>query len=179
MTMIMKIFRISCIILFSILLCYCSKINTTKNELGEGLKFYLLKDPSLTAHQVDSTSIKNLILADKPFLTDQDISYYIWSEHTLSIDSEKAGIIQNLCKNNSRYSGSGGIPFVVTVDNERINLGAFWYSFSSLGPVFPHIDALFMNGRPTILKIRKAWIVKKPDVRNDPRIYRTLTSHVL
>jgi hypothetical protein len=175
----MKILRISCIILFSILFCYCSKINTTKNELGKGLKFYLLKDSSITAHQVDSTNINNLILADKPFLTYEEISYYIWAEHTFVIDSEKAGIIQNLCKNNTKYSGSEGIPFVVTVDNERIYLGAFWYGFSSLAPIFPYIDALFMNGRPTILTIRKAWIVKQPDVRNDPRIYRTLTLHGL
>jgi len=174
----MKIFRISCIILFSILLCYCSKINTTKNELGEGLKFYLVKDSSIITHRVDSTNIYNLILEDKPLLTYKDISRYIWSEHTFVIDSVKAGIIQNLCKKHiTNYSG--GIPFVVTVDNERIYLGAFWYGFSSDLPTIPHIDALFINGKPTILTIRKAEIIKDPDARNDPRIYRTLTLHGL
>ena len=177
----MKILRISCIILFSLLFCYCSKVNTTENELGEGLKFYLLKDSSITAHQVDSISINNLILTDKPLLTYKNLSNYIWSEHTFVIDSEKAGVIQNLCKNNGSYNAkfSGGIPFVVTVDNERIYLGAFWYGYSSLAPVFPYIDALFMNGAPTILTIRKAWIDKQPDLRNDPRIYKALATHGL
>jgi hypothetical protein len=154
---------------------------TTENNLGEGLKFYLLKDSSITAHQVDSIDINDLILADQPLLTYKDIIYYAWSEHTFVIDSANVVVIQDLCKNNGTYNAkfSGGIPFVVTVDKERIYLGAFWYGFSSLAPVFPYIDALFMNGQPTILKIRKSSAYKQSDLRNDPRIYNTLAIHGL
>jgi hypothetical protein len=63
----------------------------------------------------------------------------------------------------------GGIPFVVTVGNERIYLGAFWYAYSSLAPQVPYIEVTFNEHR-----ICRGWIDQADDKRNDRRIYDAL-----
>jgi len=65
---------------------------------------------------------------------------------------------------------SGGIPWVLTVDDERVYLGAFWYAYSSLMPQVPYIDILIEPHR-----IRRDYSDgTQSDQRADPRIYRVL-----
>ena len=142
-------------LLFPLFLCFCSGSKVTENNLGNGIKFYLLKDSTITANEIRGVNLSDLTLAEKPFLSYGDLIYYDWSKHSFEIGLSKANEIKSFCKKNI---STRGIPFVVTVDKERIYLGAFWASYSSYGATFPHIDALFIaNETPNILILKKAW----------------------
>jgi hypothetical protein len=163
------------VIFFSFIFCSCSDNNITEAYLENGLNFYLLKDSTITAGQASNIDINDLNLAEKPFLTYKDLIHYNWKEHSFGIDSNKAKIIRNICANNITVFG---IPFVVTVDQERIYLGAFWFAFSSIAPTFPHINTTFAE-LSRVLAIEKSWDSTKPDLRNDKRIYDTLIEYGL
>jgi hypothetical protein len=173
----MKKIHIVYVVFFSLIFFSCSENSITESSLERGLNFYLLKDPHTTANQVYNSDIYSLKLAERPFLSYKDLVYYKWSEHSFKIDSINAKTIQNICKNNTTVFG---IPFVVTVGQERIYLGAFWFLFSSLAPVFPHINSPIENGENScIFVINKSWDSTKTDLRNDPRIYNVLKKYGL
>ena len=128
---------------------------------------YRLKDDKLVASQLWNEPLENLVLADIPVVALRDLRSYRWQTHeftvTAAVDSQLAVISKTL-------GPIGGIPFVVTVGNERIYLGAFWYPHSSLAPQVPYIDATLDPHR-----INRRWIGQgSDDKRNDPRIYRAL-----
>jgi hypothetical protein len=173
----MKQINIISIILLSVFISSCTENNVTESTLQEGINFYFLKDSTITANQISAQNIYDLKIADKPFLTYKDLLYYNWEEHSFGIDSNKAKVIQNICESRPTVFG---IPFIITVDQERIYLGAFWYSYSSLAPTFPYIDALFNLGQtPQVLSIQKSWDSTKPDLRSDKRIYNALIKYNL
>ena len=173
----MKMIHITCMILFSIIFYSCSENNITESSLESGLNFYFLKDTQITVNQISNSNIYDLKLTEKPFLTYKDIIYYKWSEHSFEIDSSKAKIIQKICENNTSVFG---IPFVVKVDQDRIYVGAFWFLFSSIVPVFPYIDAPINIGKNSyIFVINKSIDSTRPDLRNDQRIYNTLKKYGL
>ena len=147
------------------------------NNIGEGLNFFLLKDSTITTNEIMNVNINDLTLADNPFLSYKDLNYYDWSNHSFVIGLTKANEIKNYCENNISVRG---IPFVVTVDKERIYLGSFWASYSSLAPVFPHLEGTYLpNQTPTTLSIKKSWRDSEPDLRNDQRIYNSLNKYGL
>ena len=143
-------------------------------DLGEGdsggysLAIYRLADSSLTAANVWDLPLNDLRLADAPFLTLQDIRIYNWTTHefvvTVQVDTQLAILRRTL-------GPTGGIPWVLTVDDERIYLGAFWYAYSSLMPQVPFIDL-------SPLGPNRIWRDYSDgtgsDQRADPRIYRVL-----
>lgn len=173
----MKKLHIISILLFSLFFSFCSDNNITGNNGEAGLNFYLLKDSTITANEVFNVGLNDLILAEKPFLNYKDLHYYTWSEHTFEINSNKANEIQIICE---RYISVRGIPFVVMVDDERIYLGAFWASYSSLAPTFPYMEATtFLFQTPNILEIKKSWESDSLDLRNDDRIFNTLRKYGL
>ncbi|HSQ76252.1 MAG TPA: hypothetical protein VLT13_11880 [Bacteroidota bacterium] len=143
-------------------------------DLGEGdsggysLAIYRLADSSLTAANAWAMPLNDLRLADAPFLTLQDIRTYNWTTHefavTAQVDSHLAILRRTL-------GPTGGIPWVLTVDDERIYLGAFWYAHSSLMPQVPFIDL-------SPLGPNRIWRDYShgtgSDQRADPRIYRVL-----
>ena len=126
---------------------------------------YRLSDPSLTASQVWNEPLESLVLAESPFLSTEDLKSYNWQTHEFavipSVDSQLAFLQRTL-------GPTGGIPFVVEVDNDRIYLGAFWYPYSSLMPQVPFIDAVLAPHR-----INQNGLVSG-DKRTDARIYRAL-----
>lgn len=133
----MKKLQIIIMLFFSFVFCFCSESNINENELEPGLNFYFLKDTSITASQSMNLKLEDFKLADAPYITYKDMEYYKWSDHSFVIDTNKVKIIYNKCENNMSVFG---IPFVVTVDENRVYLGAFWFAYSSLAPILPHIN---------------------------------------
>jgi len=165
------------ILLISLFSFSCSEDIVNNKLVGEGLNFFLLKDSTLTTNEIMSVNINDLILAEYPILSYKDLRYYYWSDHSFVIDLPKANEIKNYCKNNISVRG---IPFVVIVDKERIYVGSFWASYSSLAPVFPHLEATYLPDQtPTTLSIKKSWNDSDPDLRNDQRIYNSLNKYGL
>ncbi len=174
---IMKKIHIIYMIFFPLIFSSCSENSITESTLEGELNFYLLKDSQITASQAFNSNIYDLKLAERPFLSYKNLIYYKWSEHSFKIDSNKYIIIKNICENNTSVFG---IPFVVTVEQERIYLGAFWFLFSSIATTFPYINEPIDNREnPYIFVINKSWDSTKKDLRNDPRIYNTLKKYGL
>jgi hypothetical protein len=128
---------------------------------------YRLKDANLIASQLWNQPLENLVLADAPLVALKDVKSYRWQTHeftvTAAVDSQLAAISKTL-------GPIGGIPFVVTVGNEKVYLGAFWYPHSSLAPQVPYIDVMLNPHR-----ICPRWSGQgDDDKRNDPRISRAL-----
>lgn len=143
----------------------CSDL--TSPGAARGFAIYMLQDTTLSASMVWDKPLESLVLAPKPFLTEEDITSYIWSTHeftvTAPVDSQLAAL-------KWAHGHTGGIPFVVVAGGERIYIGAFWYAYSSLMPQVPYIDVLLFPHR--------IWNTPNPavnvDKRSDGRIYRVL-----
>lgn len=148
--------------------------NPIKTGEYEGFAIYTLADSTITAVDVAQKLINSLILADEPIITGEDLNYYKWSEHTLSLKSEANEKIRKMAKSQQTVFG---VPFIVMAKNERIYLGAFWYVFSSVAPSFPTIEIsgyVLKNYDSNVLTIEKSWVEEQPDMRGDSRIYQAL-----
>lgn len=128
---------------------------------------YRLKDARLVASQLWNEPLENLVLADTPLVALRDLKSYRWQTHEFTVTAEVDSQLAVLSKT---LGPIGGIPFVVTVGDEKIYLGAFWYPHSSLAPQVPYIDVMLNSHQ-----IRQRWIGQgEADMRTDPRISRAL-----
>ncbi|MCB0283418.1 MAG: hypothetical protein KDF60_12620 [Calditrichaeota bacterium] len=139
------------------------------SNISEGDEFamYLLQDSTLGANDAFSQTLENLGLKDSPIITDKDLEYYNWGEHSFEL---KNSAVRAAFENFKLRSGSTrGVPFVVCVGDERIYLGTFWWAYSSSMPPPCAVIELIS---PLPYKIRLA--NGATDKRNDPRIYTAL-----
>lgn len=163
-----------CIAIISGIVFCRNEKNPVMPGLYDGFAIYTLVDSTVTATEAAQKSINSLALQDVPIIADNDLNYYKWSDHSLSLKSEANERIKQLATTQPTVFG---IPFVVTANKERIYLGAFWYAFSSVAPFFPTIEVtgyMLQDHGATVLKIEKSWIENQPDLRGDGRIYQAL-----
>lgn len=141
--------------------------DSTSPGLIRGFAIYTLEDTTLSAAAVWNEPLESLVLASRPFLTEKDLTSYFWRTHEFTVT---ASVDSQLAVMKWAHGHTGGIPFVVVADDERVYLGAFWYAYSSLMPQVPYIDVL--------LEPHRIWQTTSPlmteDKRSDPRIYRVL-----
>ena len=151
-----------CACLMSQLACD-SGIDSAK---GQEFAIFRLKDTNLTASQVWDQPLESLGLADNPFLSVKDLRFYKWQTHEFSVTAAVDSQLVQL-----KHAGSvRGIPFVVTVGNERVYLGAFWYAYSSIMPQVPYIDVIVDPHQIC----RCPSVLVQEDKRTDNRVYRAL-----
>jgi hypothetical protein len=149
------------------LLFGCKEKATESSQSVKEFAIYLLRDSTVTVSAASNRPLDSLVLAPKPLITQNDLQSYTWSTHTFTVQPA----IDTLLKQMSVLGGkSSGVPFVVTVDNERIYLGALWWVYSSsisqvsymyVSPISPH-------------QIKHDSTSSKPDLRNDQRIHDAL-----
>jgi hypothetical protein len=158
------------LLLFLCVLLACNNVESTAYD--NIVSFYLLKDSEMKATDASKNKIESLQLSEYPIFSSQVMGYYNWKDHSFSIDSNSVKKLHEYC---NLHKSVFGIPFIVTVGEERIYLGAFWFAYSSLAPTFPHIAiTLFSQNPSSVLTINKSWSDLEPDIRNDKRIYITL-----
>lgn len=167
-----NIFAIICV---CALLISCVEKSVVQEDAKDRFAVYLLNDSSLKATDAAKAEINSLPLSSTPLFTSENLQFYKWSDHSFRVDSITAKKLGSLAKERPTVFG---IPFVVTVDKERIYLGAFWFLYSSLGPPCPAIDITF-----TISKVQLDYNIGREfpmpnsnDKRNDERIYSALKS---
>jgi len=51
---------------------------------------YFLKDTTLTIKDILSTNLEDLVLADKPWISQEDIDFYDWSSHCIYLKKDKS-----------------------------------------------------------------------------------------
>jgi hypothetical protein len=156
----------------SLLLLACNQ-STSNDEAPEGaFAIYLLQDSTITAGGAFSQPIESLALAASAFLTVNDLKSYVWSTHAFELTEETRITYEQFLLLHGRTSG---VPFVVTVGNDRIYLGTFWWAHSSsMPPACAVIEAI--APLPYRIQLANGAI----DKRSDSRIYDSLkTSGVL
>jgi len=97
-----------------------------------------------------------LAVENDPIVTNENFDFYKWSDHTFALKSEAIEKIRRIAKSRQTVFG---IPIIVMAKKERIYLGAFWYTFSSLAPIFPFIDVtsyVLKDDESNVLKIEKS-----------------------
>jgi acetyl esterase/lipase len=126
--------------------------------------------PDVRARVIDylrTTDPSEIPLADHPVLTEAGLESYDWDNHTLHL---RPG--HNLWLT-VRPPGTGGVPFVVVVENEPIYVGAFWTIFSSVPASAPVI--LWDDERKSnTLSIQPGFPAAIPDRKHDPRAHQKL-----
>ena len=75
------------------------------------------------------------------------------------------------------HSSVRGIPFVLVANKQPVYLGAFWFAYSSIAPLFPFIEVTPLvigdsNGR--VLTINRSRDTEMSNARTDAEIYRIL-----
>lgn len=145
----------------------CKEESSQPASPSSKLAIYNLSDTSITAAQAWDMPLNTLSLASTPFATERDIVSYNWTTHSFTLQPLLEPVIANL---KTKPGKSAGVPFVITVNNERIYLGAFWWSYSSMIPQVPYIDVMF----PSPYQIKFDSTSSHPDSRGDQRIHDAL-----
>jgi hypothetical protein len=147
------------------LLFSCS--DSTSNENTKGVfSIYLLQDSTLTAANAYEIDLEDLILSETVFITANDLESYNWTSHSFVLNESKQVEFDHFIL----YSGStSGIPFVVSVGEEKIYFGTFWWGYSSSMP--PPCAVIYLTGPlPHRISLPDGAV----DKRNDSRIYNSL-----
>jgi hypothetical protein len=132
-----------------------------------------MADTTLSVVQLYQAKLDTLDLSDKPLFNLNELNYYRWKDHSLSINNNGIKNIKNLVNNRRSVYG---IPFVIVAQESRRYLGAFWFAYSSVVPTFPYIESsqfIINNPNPSVITIEKGWSVPI-DVRNDSIVYQVL-----
>lgn len=95
---------------------------------GDGFAIYLLVEdvPTLGLAQAD---LDQLVLAPEPLISSADIVSYDKDSHVIELTETAYKRVRAIFPMPVKVDG---IPFVVTVGDERIYAGAFWTPLSSL-----------------------------------------------
>ncbi len=150
----------------SLFLFSCSH-STSDDKLAEGiLAIYLLQDSTITAVNAFSQPVESLKLSTSAFLTVNDLKSYIWSTHSFELSDQARTMFEQFVLSHGKTTG---IPFVVSVGNNRIYLGTFWWTYSSSIP--PACAEIVVTTLPPYkIQLANGAI----DKRSDSRIYNSL-----
>ena len=155
-----------------IFILFISCKSTSDPEYNQGrFSIYLLKDENTTTVQAEQLDLEDLELADKPWLTTEEIEYYEFSTHKIKLKKDKT--------NWPEYTEVSleGNPFVIIAGNSRIYLGSFWNLASSMFSCTPRIEIPnFLGENQMQIKVA-AHSELNPDfvdLRNDIRIKQAL-----
>jgi hypothetical protein len=154
------------VIVISLFLVACI-FPTSNHPFPEGpFAIYLLQDTTVTAGSACLQPIDSLVLRSLPFLSVSDLKWYGWTTHAFALTEDARVRYEQFALSHGKTSG---VPFVVTVGNDRIYVGTFWWAYSSsMPPACAVIDA----GGPLPYRIHLA--NGAIDKRSDPRIYLSL-----
>jgi len=120
--------------------CFTSCFNPPVQEELVKIGFYFLNDSTLTNLDSLNGMIKDLELADEPWLSEADIEFYEWSGHYIYLNKKKSDILPEFFGADSTISQTH--PFVVMVDSVRLYLGCFKSFFGGWGNYYPSITEI-------------------------------------
>jgi hypothetical protein len=147
--------------------------SSCQTDNGNQFAIYLLAQ-DIPAAKLSQIDINQLILQNKPILSQDDILTYDKAGHTIELTQEAYTRLQQIFPMPVKVDG---IPFVVCVGEERIYTGAFWTPVSSLSFDGPLILQPLDKTKTTI-QISLGYPVQDVftgnDPRGDPRIIKAL-----
>jgi hypothetical protein len=150
----------------SLFLFSCDQSTSDDKSTTGMFALYLLQDSTITAQSAFSQPIDSLALAGSTFISVNELKSYIWASHSFELKDQERTEYENFRLSHGKTSG---VPFVVTVGNDRIYLGTFWWAYSSSMP--PACAVIAVNDPlPYRIQLANGAI----DKRSDSRIYYSL-----
>jgi len=144
-------------------------ICSAASETSQGqFEIFFLNDTSAGAHRFMQTSLRNLPLADSPWITTADISAYNWETHEIFLKKESAALMDQF---QDPLFGLD-IPFVVVANGERIYRGQFRSMVSSSIGLWAQIFRI--EGETPGVRLGLPGVSYSLDLRSDERIRRCL-----
>jgi len=148
-------------------------------------EIYLVSDGILP--QTEKVDINKLTLEETPVLTLNDIQKYYWDEQVFLTKND---LILEQIKAHNNHVSTGGLPYVVVVNGERIYMGKFWTSLSSVWAYSPSImvdmtfgiDVKQYNIQPDQQLYKIYWNDEESKTKKaifDERIYKVLEQNNL
>jgi hypothetical protein len=128
---------------------------------------YLLSDPAMTAVEASAIPLDALPLATSPHRTLYSVLAYTWSSHTITVHPGTTG--EDLMAGVPPV-GVSGVPFVISVDGERVYLGAFMTQVSSI--YFPGPTIFVEELTDETIRIQAGGSGLDP--RDDPRVMNVM-----
>ena len=150
--------------LCSVLLLGCS--DPYASIVSDDFSIYLA-DPGYTVQQLVAGELEldDLVIDAEPILTLDDIISYTWSVHELDVTPAARARLA---------SAELGRVFVVTALDDRMYMGAFWESWSSVAPVDISISKWHLENQDTPFPIWNFVEEGAEDLRADSKIRRVL-----
>ncbi len=140
---------------------------------------YLLADEKMNAVDALKVKLDDITLQTKPLFALDDFVCYSWEDHWFKLTPEALKKLPKPSPPENRLIR--GIPFVLLVNGERIYMGAFWTSISSLAFPNPVIiaDEMWLPSRLNWLTIDRAYPGAteeqyKDDIRNSAALRTAL-----
>ncbi|MBN2279850.1 MAG: hypothetical protein JXQ65_04650 [Candidatus Marinimicrobia bacterium] len=167
------------ILIITFMIVSCDK-NPTNSKSEYGFAIYFLKNEDLKIKDVFDKDIEDLKLASDPWLIDEDIRFYDWSDHCIYLKNDKEHLRKYLNYNDGwdePYLWNK--PYVVTANNKRCYMGYF-NVFSSIKWPCPHIDvSIDILGFPKDVIHSQLVYIFTEDLRNNEDVKQTLLEHNL
>lgn len=143
------------------------------------VSIHLLADEKMNAADALRLNLDQIPLQKKPLYTLDDFVCYSWEDHWFKLTPEALKRLPKAAPPENRLLK--GIPFVLLVNGERVYLGAFWTSISSISFPNPVIvaDEMWLASGLNWLTIDRAypgWTEekRKDDVRNSAALKMVL-----
>jgi len=116
---------------------------TTSNNT---FAIYFLKDTTLTIKDILSTNLEDLVLADKPWLSQDDIDFYDWSSHCIYLKKDKSYFFPDFDKfDYESLTNMSWIdkPLIIVANNKKCYASYFLGVFSN--DMWPYPDIFDFN----------------------------------
>lgn len=142
-------------ILISLLGCKDDQI-TQPDQKKSTFEIYFLKDTTLTMGKIKNSNVfpfianlQELELADKPWITQDDIEFYEWATHNIYLKKDKSNFFPGTLEFAYRFPKSWtDRPWIVVANGTPCYAGFFGTEQSTLKYPFPEINALCVGFFP-------------------------------
>lgn len=154
----------------------CGKNNPILPVDDSSFAIYFLRDTTLTIKDITNTNLEALELADKPWLSQDDIEFYDWSSHCLYLKKDKSYFFPGELQLNYRFPKLWtDRPWIVVSNGKPRYAGYFGTEYSIDIFPFPEIDALIVGYCPTDILASNwnFWFVG-PDIRFNELVKKSL-----
>lgn len=185
-------FGMKFIITFTILCCIiqpgCKKnnpiesyyVDTPDSSDNNAIAIYFLKDSTQTIKDILNANLEELVLEDKPWLTQQDIEFYDWSSHCIYLKEDKTYFFPGSIKLFYQFPRTWTDKVLIFTINKHICYVGYFLTESSLYEYqFPYIDSYDVGMYPKDI-IHSQWVfLYKEDTRNNEEIKGKLGENML
>jgi len=153
-----------------VLLSSCSQDD---DPIQGQFSIYLFQNSSTTFQEAEDMGLNSVVLEEQAWLEIEDIALYDFSTHFMSLKVDKEALFQGMLDEGHMFNFLVK-PFVLVAEDQRIALGSFLSSYSSLMSSGPHIYDMDQIILPADILALQGDGAADIDLREDERIKAAL-----